>query len=160
MTITEEAPVEVTAENEGQHGRSKDRDFTKFRDYHVELATFINEHSGIDPVTPNQVKAVLTLRTDWSNRPETIAAREARKAEREAEKQKYAGMSDEQIKALKASKRAQDQAERLTAKAQEAMEKARALANAASGSGEDLAAMVEAQQGEEKPRRGLGRRSS
>ena len=174
MTITD-APTETTGDDTGTEstettenptGRKREHDFSKFRDFHQEVADYVNAHSGLDPVTPNQVKAVLLLRTDFANTPEQVEARKRRQAEVEAEKQKYAGMTDEQIKAHKASKKAQEQAARFEAKAKEAMERAQKLAQESEGSGADLAAAVEAQQnGAETPeaepekRRGLGRRN-
>jgi hypothetical protein len=71
-------------------------DFTKFRDFHQEVADYVNARSGLDPVSPNQVKAVLLLRTDFANTPEQIAAREASKAALEAEKKRYAGLTEDQ----------------------------------------------------------------
>jgi hypothetical protein len=161
---TEEANEEA-AENGEEDKTPRGRDFTVVRDYHQKLADFINERSGIDPVTPHQVKATLALRTDYGNTDEAKAAREERKRLAEAEKAKYAGMNPEQIKAAKASKRAEEQAERLQKKAQEALARAATLSAQASGSGEDLAAIVAAQEESvpeetEKPkRRGLGNRN-
>lgn len=159
MTITDDASVEMTTTENGTESNENEtekkkraRDFTKVRSYHEELAAFVNERSGLDPVTPNQVKALLTLKTDYGNTPEAQAAREQRKAEREAEKTKYAGMTEDQIKAAKALDRAEKQAEKLRTRAEETVARARELANQATGSGEDLQAVVESNQnGVESP---------
>jgi peptidoglycan hydrolase CwlO-like protein len=174
MTITAEdidetTEVEENGADEVEQGegtkRGRKRDFTKSNEHYDELAQFINSHqdwvnAGLGEITPLQVKAVLALKTDHANTPEVIAAREARKAEREAEKAKYGNMTDEQIKAAKAAARAQAQYDKLQAKAQEALEKAQSLAAAASGSAEDLQAVVEGDESTEdepKKRRGLRR---
>lgn len=163
MTMTDENVVEDLTDTEQETAEKVDgrkhrtRDFTKYRQVHADIAEYVNERSGLDPVTPNQIKAILAFRTEFGNTPEATAAREQRKAELAAEKAKYEGMSDEQIKASKAVKRAETAAEKLLAKANAAMEKAKQLADAASGSGEDLAAVVAAQQSEAPKRRGLGR---
>lgn len=177
MTVTDEttqleaveSDENETSESESE-STSRGSDFSKIRPYHEELAAYINANSGLDPVTPNQVKAVLKLRTDYGNTDEAKAAREQRKAERAAEQAKYEGMTDEQKKNAKAANRAQAQADRLAAKAQEAIARAQQLRNAAAGSGEDLQAVVESNQNgsdtesadpdeaEEPRRRGLGRR--
>lgn len=144
MTATIEAP-EVTEHDENDEDGKGGRDFTKVRQSHIDLATYVNEHSGLPPVSPYQVKAIQALRTDFNKLPEQVAARAARKAEIEAEKKKYEGMSPEQIRAAKQSKRALATAERMQAKAAEAMAKAEQLKAAAAGDGEALAALVEAQ---------------
>lgn len=157
---------EVETENSGGK-RGRKRDFTKSSEHYDSLANFVNTHSDwvnaeLGEVTPLQIKAILALKGEFTETPEAKAAREARKAEREAEKAQYAGMTDEQIKAAKAAKRAQDQYEKLQAKAAEAQEKAEKLRAAASGSAEDLQAVVESEQNgsdedEPKKRRGLRR---
>jgi hypothetical protein len=150
-------------------------DFTKFRDFHQEVADYVNARSGLDPVSPNQVKAVLLLRTDFANTPEQIAAREASKAALEAEKKRYAGLTEDQVKKVKAAQKAAEQAERFQKRAQEQIDLAKKLAEEAEGSGTDLAAAVEAQQNgeitagtvepegepksEPQKRRGLGQRN-
>lgn len=168
MTITFDAPdvdfpeqtdVE-TPEIQATKGK-RERDFTKFRPAHQELADYVNKHSGLDPITPNQVKALLSLRIDFNNLPEQKNAREVRKAEREAARTKYAGMNAEQVKAAKAAERAERQAAKLEARVAEAKAKAEALRSSVTASGEDLAAAVEAaqsdsEQGEKKRR--IGRR--
>lgn len=126
--------------------KKRERDFTKFRPSHQELADYVNMHSGLDPITPNQVKALLSLRVDFNNLPEQIAKRDERKQQREAEKSKYAGMSPEQVKAQRAADRAEKQAEKLQARVAEARAKAEALRSSATASGEDLVAAVEAAQ--------------
>lgn len=168
MTVTDET-VDVNTTVESQEpqketrGRRKERDFTKYRLRDEELANYVNEHSGLDPVTPNQIKAILALRLDWGNTPGQKELRDQRKIKREIDKSKYEGMSPEQITASKAADRAARQAAKLEEKAREAMEKAQHLAAAAAGSGEDLAAFVESQQSggddESTRRRGLGRRN-
>jgi hypothetical protein len=177
MTVTEDG-VDVSADTgtdaagedngeETAEEKKRGRDFTKVRPYHEQLAEFVNARSGLDAVTPNQIKAILALRTDYGNTDEAKAARAARAAERKAEAEKYAGMTDAQKTAAKASKRAQDQAERLQKKADEAIARAQKLALEASGSGEDLQQVIQsAQNGDEtntetepaKGRRGLGSR--
>lgn len=165
---TEVTPDVEETENEPKRKRGRVRDFTKSSPHYDELADFINANSGLDAVTPLQVKATLALKTDFANLPEQKAAREARKAQREAEAKQYEGMSDDQIKAAKAAKRVEAQAEKLAARAKEALEKAQKLQNAAAGSGEDLAAFVESQNAkaaesastESKKRRGIGRRKN
>jgi hypothetical protein len=164
MTVTEQLETEPAEAGESAEETAKrGRDFTKVREYHEQLANFINERSGLDAVSPNQVKATLALRTDYGNTDEAKAARAERKAAAEAEKQKYAGMTDDQKKAAKAATRADVQAEKLQKKAQEAIEKAQRLRLEATGSGEDLQTVVESNQAESEPestgkRRGLGGR--
>lgn len=182
-----EVSVEDTATPEGTDAegtseapkkrKRRAHDFTKFRDFHQEVADYVNARSGLDPMTPNQIKAVLLLRTDFANTPEQISAREANKAALEAEKKRYEGMSDDQIKKVKAAQKAAEQAERFQKRAQEQVELARKLAGEVEGSGTDLAAVVEAQQNgettagtvepepeaepksEPQKRRGLGQRN-
>ena len=127
------------------------RDFSKFRPSHEELAKFVNDDedfkkAGIDPVTPNQVKAILALRTDFNNTPEKQAERAARKAELEAEKKLYEGMSPEEVAVEKAARKAEKEAEKLEKKIAEARAKADAIRSAKSVSGTDLKAAVEANQ--------------
>lgn len=163
MTDTLEAPAEQQAdevETEGKKKRGRTRDFTKSTEYYDNLAAFVNERSGLDPVSPLQVKATLALRADYANLPEQKEAREKAKAEREAEAKKYEGMTDEQKKAAKAADRAARQAEKLQEKLNATLAKAEQLKAAASGSGEDLQAIVEAEQSKpEAPakKRGLRR---
>lgn len=171
MTITIDAPDEIITpdvDTEDMDGKKKrERDFTKFRPSHQELADFVNMHSGLDPVTPNQVKAILALRIDFNNLPEQMEKRQARKMEREEQKRKFAGMNAEQIKAAKAADRAEKQAAKLEARVAEAKAKAEALRSSVTASGEDLAAAVEAAQatdmvdmtaGETQGKRRIGRR--
>lgn len=155
MTITFDAPdVELTEEATAEAtettttGKKRGRDFTKFRPAHQQLADYVNAHSGLDPITPNQVKALLALRVDFNNLPEQVSERAARKAEREAAKTKYDGMNADQIKAAKAAERAERQAAKLEARVNEAKAKAEALRSSVTASGEDLAAAVEAAQAE------------
>lgn len=176
MTITIDAPAEITTDVEDEQtmdegtdeAKKRERDFTKFRPSHQELADYVNQHSGLDPVTPNQVKAILSLRIDFNNMPEQIEKRNERKTAREAEKAKYAGMSAEQIKAQRAADRAEKQAAKLEARVAEAKAKAEALRSSANASGEDLIAAVEAAQatdsdtemtaGDNSGKRRIGRR--
>lgn len=168
MTITFDAPdVEITEEDapvaseQTTTGKKRERDFTKFRPSHKELADYVNAHSGLAPITPNQVKALLSLRIDFNNLPEQIALREERKAERAAARTKYEGMNSEQIKAAKAAERAERQAAKLEARVAEAKAKAEALRSSVTASGEDLAAAVEAAQGDTEQveeKRRIGRR--
>ncbi len=166
MTITIDAP-DVDVDFPDQEDETVDttetkrgRDFSKFRPVHQELADYVNARSGLDPITPNQVKALLALRAEFSKSPEQVAAREQRKAEREAAKSRYAGMTPDQIKAAKAADRAERQAARLEARVAEAKAKAEALRSSATASGEDLAAAVEAAQSDEgdEGKRRIGRR--
>lgn len=175
-TIEETAPVVEDEDTKGAESDSTDdddddkdgrsRDFSKCTEKHKELAEFINQNEdfkkadlGVE-VTGNLVKAVLALRTDFTNTPEQIAARAERKRIREMEKQKYAGLSPEQIKAAKAAERAQKQAEKLQQRYEEALAKAQALREGRDASGEDVAAAVEAAVGDSKPepKRKIGRR--
>ena len=146
----EEDEVVVTDEK----AEVKARDFSKFRPMHQELADYVNANSGLDPVTPNQIKAILTLRTEFSSSPEQKAAREERKAARDAEKQRYAGLTAEEIRAEKAARRAEAQAAKLQARVTEALAKAQALREGKDATGADIAAAVEAEVStdEKKPR--------
>ena len=160
MTITDEFTVEIEDEAPAVEDKKTERgrDFSKFRPAHQELADFVNAHSGLDPISPNQVKALLALRTDFNNTAEVKAQREARKAELAAEKAKFNGMTDAQIKAEKAARRAEAQAAKLQARVAEAQAKAEALRNAQAASGEDLASAVEsAQNGDDSKRPKLSR---
>ena len=171
MTVTDGAtaavePDEDTTgeenENEteegGERGRKKDRDFTKFRDSHRELADYVNANSGLPAVSPNQIKAILALRSDFNNTPEQVAKREEAKQRREAEAKKYEGMSDEQIKAAKAADLVEKQVAKMEARIQEAKAKAAALREGKEASGTDLAAQVEAQQNGAKTSEDSGKR--
>ena len=164
MTITFDAPdVEVTEEATTEVAREaakRGRDFTKFRPSHQALADYVNAHSGLDPISPNQVKALLALRVDFNKLPEQVQERADRKAEREAARTKYAGMNAEQVKAAKAAERAERQAAKLEARVAEAKAKAEALRSSVTASGEDLAAAVEAAQGDDESgeKRRIGRR--
>lgn len=154
MTTTAEAEVNVegeASETKGKRGRTADRDFTKFSDLHKEVADFVNENSGLTAVTPNQVKAVQLLSADFRNTPERKAAAEAKKAQREAEKKEFAGLADEDVKAVKAARRAAENAAKLQAKANEVLARAKQLQSSPDASGEDLAAVVNgAQEGKQR----------
>lgn len=175
MTITIDAPAEIesdvdveetTTEEQSSSTKKRERDFSKFRPSHQELADYVNQHSGLEPVTPNQVKAILALRVDFNNLPDQVSKREQRKMEREAARTRYDGMTPDQIKAAKAAERAERQAAKLEARVAEAKAKAEALRTSAAASGEDLAAVVEAAQAmpeampeaEDKGKRRIGRR--
>lgn len=161
MTDTIEFTEAETVTVEGDNKATKSRDFTKFRPAHQELADYVNANSGLDPVTPNQVKAILALRSDFANSPEQKAAREERKAKLAAEKERFAGLTAEEIKAERAARRAEAQAAKLQARVAEALAKAQALREGKDATGEDIAAAVEAEVGDggdEKKRR-FGRRS-
>lgn len=145
-------------------GVKTERNFQNSSEMHKDLAAFINVHpefisAGLGSVTPEQVRAVLTLRSDFANTPEATEKREARKAAREAEKAKFAGLSAEQIKAEKAAARAEKQAEKLQARIDAIKAKAEALRNGSEATGADLAAAVESDQAgaEDKPKRRFGR---
>lgn len=161
----------ITPDQDGDtdtEAKKRERDFTKFRPSHQELADYVNMHSGLAPITPNHVKAILALRIDFNNLPEQIEKRNERKAMREAEKTKYDGMNPEQIKAAKAADRAERQAAKLEARVAEAKAKAEALRSSVTATGEDLAAAVEAAQatdagddmtaGDNQGKRRIGRR--
>lgn len=157
MTVTDEGvDVQVEAEDDnaetnenesdGTGGRKKDRDFTKFREQHQELADFVNANSGLDPITPNHIKAVQALVSDFRETPEQAAKREEAKKRREADKAKYAGLSDEQVKAQKAADKVQKQADKLQERLNEALAKAQRIRNGEEATGTDVAAAVEASQ--------------
>lgn len=157
MTVTDESvavepeteAVATDVDNGNDSGEpdkdNRDRDFTKYRKLHEDLANYVNAHSGLDPVTPNQVKAILYLRPDFNNTPEQKAERDARKARKAAEEAEYAGLTDEQKKAKKAAKRAAEQAQRMAARAAEAQAEAERLLAQSQGT-EDIAAQVESAQ--------------
>jgi len=165
MTDVIDAEAAETTETEAKRRGRKpgERDFTKFTDDHQGLANFVNAdpkfvEAGIESVTPNQVKAILALRTDYNDTPERKALKEERKAAREAEKAEFAGMDPEQVKAEKAARRAEKQAEKMQARVAEALAKAQAIREGRDASGADLAAAVEAQQnGAETGKRKLSR---
>ena len=154
MTITDETmdmdmtmEDESTIEEENSVTRKKrDRDFSKFRPQHSELADYVNKNSGLPPVSPQQVKAILALRTDFNNMPEQIAERELRKQTLAAERSKYEGMSDQQIKAAKSAERVERQASKLRKRLEEAVAKAEELRHDSEAGGDDLVAAVEAEQ--------------
>lgn len=153
MTAVVEAEAPQTEKKDGR--KERERDFTKYRESDESLATYINadakvQEAGIT-LTPNQVKAVLSLRTEWADTPERKAEREARKREREEEKKQFAGLTDEQIAAEKKARRAEKQAEKMQAKVQEALDRAAALREGKDLSGKDLAAAVEAAQNGSEP---------
>lgn len=158
MTVAVENAPTPAVESEGDDEKGRKRDFTKFRPSHKELADFIAEHpefkeSGVTPPSPEQVKAVLALRSDFNDTPEQKAAREKRKAELAEEKKQFEGMTPEQVKAEKAARRAEKQAASLEAKIAEARQKAADLRSGKTATGADLAAAVEsAQNGAEKPK--------
>jgi hypothetical protein len=150
---------ESESESGGKRGRTADRDFTKHNDSHQELADFVNAHSGLDAVTPFQVKAIQLLATDFRNSPEAIEARKVRKAARDAEKKEFEGLDDDDVKAIKAARRAEENAAKLREKANAALERAKAVQTASDASGEDLAAVVNGAQDEAPAKRRPGRRS-
>lgn len=157
------APEETMSDNEK---KKRERDFSKFRPAHQALADYVNMHSGLDPITANQVKALLALRIDFNNQDEQVSARAERKAQREAEKSKFDGMTPAQIKAQRAIDRAEKQTAKLEARVIEARAKAESLRDATSASGEDLALAVEQAQAttptpdmsEDTGKRRIGRR--
>lgn len=157
-TDTELEGEENTEESSGKRGRTADRDFTKHNDQHLELANYINANSGLDAVTPFQVKAVQLLSSDFRNSPEAVAARDERKKAREQEKKEFAGLDDNDVKAIKAARRAAENAAKLAEKANAALERAKAVQTASEASGEDLEATVNGA-AESAPKRRPGRRS-
>ena len=119
--VTSEAATEATEAEDSE----KSRDFTKFTVKHAELAEYINANAdflkaNLPAVTPGLVKAILALRTEHANTPEVKAAREIRKAALAEEKKQFAGLTTEQVKAEKAARRAEAQAEKLRARVEEA----------------------------------------
>ena len=174
MTTIIDAPDEITTpdvEDDGQpeetmsdsDKKKRERDFSKFRPAHQALADYVNMHSGLDPITANQVKALLALRIDFNNQDEQVSARAERKILREAEKTKFDGMTPAQIKAQRAIDRAEKQTAKLEARVVEARAKAESLRDATSASGEDLALAVEQAQAtmpeaEDNGKRRIGRR--
>ena len=156
---------ETEGTEDGDDEDSKSRDFTKFTKKHEDIAAFINANedylkAGLEPLTAGQVKAAFALRTDFNKTPEALAAAAERKAKREAEKAKYAGLTPEEIKKEKAAARAEEQANKLQARVQAALAKAQAIREGKDASGEDVAAAVEAEQGEtpaEAPKKRIGR---
>ena len=164
--VTDDDDDDDAVEGESAEDKAKrERDFTKFTKKHEEIAAFINANedyvkAGLEPLAAGQVKAAFALRTDFNKTPEALAAAAERKAKREAEKAKYAGLTPEQIKAEKAAARAEEQANKLQARVQAALAKAQAIREGKDASGEDVAAAVEAEQGEtpaEAPKRRIGR---
>lgn len=149
MTTTDET-VDLAPETEVDSGNdtgepdkdNRDRDFTKYRKLHEDLANFVNANSGLDPITPNQVKAILYLRPDFNNTPEQKAERDARKARKAAEEAEYEGLTDEQKKAKKAAKRANDQLARMQERAAAAQAEAERVLATNNGA-EDIASAVE-----------------
>jgi uncharacterized protein YozE (UPF0346 family) len=167
--VFEDQQVEVVEDEATQAAtdtsdESKSRDFSKFTEKHQELADYINSHAdyvsaGLAPITPNQVKAAFALRTEFNNTPEVKAAREARKVQLAEEKKLYAGLTQEEIKAEKAAKRAEAQAAKLQARVQAALEKAKAIREGKDASGEDVAAAVDAAVGDDSgEKRRIGRK--
>jgi uncharacterized phage infection (PIP) family protein YhgE len=171
VELDTEETGETGETGETEAGKPRDRDFSKVRELHKELAEYVNTHSGLDPITPNQVKALLYLRPDFNNTPEQAQKRAERKARKEAEDARYKGLTDEQKKARKAAERATEQANKMAERARQAQADAdRLLAQA--NSGEDIAAKVESVQAAssvgtaegsddtpDKPKRGIGRRN-
>lgn len=152
-TLEAEAPTtDATDATEKVDGRKeRERDFSKFTEAHQSLADYINAdakvvEAGIVGITPNQVKAVLALRTEWADTPERKAEREQRKLAREEEKKEFAGLTDEEIKAEKAARRAESSAKKMQAKVQEALDRAAALREGKDLGGKELAEAVEAAQ--------------
>lgn len=162
-----EVPADSTDEAESESGRKKrSRDFSKVSELHTDLADYVNAHSGLEPVTASQVKALLYLRPDFNKTPEQAEKSAARAARQEIEKARYAGLTDDQKKARKAAERANEQASKFAERARKAQEDADRLLSQANP-GEDIASQVEAAQqtpepevpadSEERPRR-IGRR--
>jgi len=93
------------------------------------------------------------LRADFANSEDQKQIRETRKQEREAEAKQYEGLDPEDVKVLKAAKRAKENADKMEARAAEALARAAELRSANEASGEDLAAAVGNAQGEGERRR-------
>lgn len=102
-------------------GRVKDRDFTMASDQHKRLADFVNKKSGLAPLDPTHIKAVLALKTDFDMSAAEVKRREKTRAAREAAREQvaaqYEGMNDNQIKAVKRAARAAAKAEQAKADA-------------------------------------------
>lgn len=114
MTTTQD---DTDLDNDGTEAPEEVQSPLEARVKHEEYAEFVNAHSGLDPVTPQQVRAVLDFRSDFHNSPEQTAKREERKAIRDARAAKFAGLTPEQKEALKTAERKVEQAKRLAAKA-------------------------------------------
>ena len=156
-----EAPADATVTESAKRGRERDRDFTKYNSRHEALAKFINENSGLDPITPNVVKAVQLLADDFRNTDEAKAEREAVKAARaEAEKQ-YAGLSDEEKKELRSADRKLKSLAEIAARRDEILAKAaEATAESDGQVSSDAEAEAEAASGEQEPgKRRIGARA-
>lgn len=145
VSVEVEAPTEETSETK-KKGRKRDLDFTKFSEANQQLADYVNAHSGLDPVSGNQVKAILTLKQDWYTTPEQESRRAAVKAARAATAAKYEGLSKEQIAIEKAAEKAEKQAAKLRQRVEDALARAKAIREGKTASGEDIAAAVEAEQ--------------
>lgn len=166
LTTTPERPEADDGNETGEPDKdNRDRDFTKYRKLHSDLADYVNAHSGLEPVTANQVKAILYLRPDFNNTPEQAAERQARKDKKAAEEAKYAHLSDDQRKKVKAAERTREQADRMAKRAAEAQAEAEAVLSQANP-GEDIASQVESVQegvvspeAEPERKRGIGRRN-
>jgi hypothetical protein len=100
--------------------RAKDRDFSTSTQEQIDIANYINAHSGLDPISSFQLKAILKLRTDWLKSPERQAAKQKVLAERNAAKVKkaeaearYASLTPEQRTAVKKAEKAAARAAKL-----------------------------------------------
>lgn len=100
-------------------------DFTTWSDDHKSLADYITAQ-GVK-ITPRQVKAVAFLRTPWYKDPAQVAEREARKAARAAERDKFASMSPEQRQKRRAANQALKSAELLAEKLKKQQDRVRQL---------------------------------
>lgn len=149
VSVEVETPTEETPESK-KKGRKRDLDFNTAKEHHQELADYVNQHSGLDPVTGNQVKAILTLKQDWSATPEQEAKRASAKAAREAAAEKYKGLTPEQITQEKAAEKAEKQAAKLRQRVEDALARAKAIREGKSATGEDIATAVEADQSQDQ----------
>ncbi len=111
MNMTTAAPT---------RGRVKDRDFSTASQDLIDLANYVNAHSGLDPISSLQLKAILALRTDYLKSPERQAAKDKARKEREAAKVKkaeaearYASLTPEQRTAVKKAEKAALRAQKL-----------------------------------------------
>lgn len=151
-TLEEDVAVELEAPSPevetGTKSRKRDVDFTKVNGRHEELAAYINAHSGLEPVTAHQVKAIIVLRSDFAATPEQVSKRAEAKERRAAANARFAGMSPEQVAVEKAAERAEKQAEKLREKLEEQIAKAARIR-----SGDDVASAVEADQGQGEGRK-------
>jgi hypothetical protein len=136
MTSTIDASPEAPEDSNGEtvvkeskrRGREADRDFTKVNARHEALAAFINERSGLEPITANVVKAVQLLTEDFRNTDEAKAEREERAAKAKAEREQYANLTDDEVKELRSLTRKAEKLRESEARRQELLNKGKVVA--------------------------------